>query len=499
MKSIQNSQVFLKFKIISMINVRLNSIVVLKNLGLSIKILIYLASLFVTISFSLNAATSPHISKIIPLENDPVLRSLIAPVAIAVNAVTNRIYVDVGYIYVVDGNTNSGNDIVRIENNIAFPIRGMGVNAITNRFYVIGNNGIIIMIDGAKDKIVDSTTVWEGTSNVTQQFPSRFTAEGLAVNSITNRIYVTHFGNQVSVINGINNRVIDTITLAKLENIQGIEVNPLTNRIYVAGSNALGVIDGKTNKVIDTIKVEGKEVDVNPVTNRIYVAGSVITIIDGEKNKIIDTVMIGSAPIVMEINPATNRYYAVSPNHDIFSVIDGTTNKVIDTLKIGINSAPHGITVNPATNLIYVTRHFKGDVVVIKDEPTNRRILKQPDMGKLFKINCTHNLQTGAAGLEKLVLNSSKEESCVLKLKHLESGVPIEVTTNLMTVLQSAIKVNPEMGITDANGELEFTISAVRSGEDWIEWAALNENGEFDFSKEAYEAGTAWGMFVEVR
>ena len=158
-----------------------------------------------------------------------------------------------------------------------------------------------------------------------------------------------------------------------------------------------------------------------------------------------------------------------------------------------------GVGVNPKTNLIYIAYYGSNNVIVIKDDAVNLRSKTFSSVGRSFTVNCNDKLQTGAAGLEKLVLNSGEEERCVLKLTHLEPGFPIEVSTNLMKGSPSAIKVNPEMGITDANGELEFTISAVRSGEDWIEWAALNENGEFDFSKEAYEAGTAWGMFVEVR
>ena len=158
-----------------------------------------------------------------------------------------------------------------------------------------------------------------------------------------------------------------------------------------------------------------------------------------------------------------------------------------------------GVGVNPKTNLIYIAYYGSNNVIVIKDDAVNLRSKTFSSVGRSFTVNCNNNLQTGAAGLEKLVLNSGEEERCVLKLTHLEPGVPIEVSTNLMKDPQSIIKIDPESGITDENGEIEFTISAVSSGEDWIAWAVLNENGEFDFSKEAYDAGFAWGMFVEVR
>lgn len=46
---------------------------------------------------------------------------------------------------------------------------------------------------------------------------------------------------------------------------------------------------------------------------------------------------------------------------------------------------------------------------------------------------------------------------------------------------------------------MEFTISAIEEGTDWIAWAVRNGKGEFEFNKKAYDSGTAWGMFVEVK
>src|SRR3990167_862997 len=57
---------------------------------------------------------------------------------------------------------------------------------------------------------------------------------------------------------------------------KAIGVNPGTNLIYVAneGSNNVSVIDGAANKVIETIQVGmyPKAAGVNPETNLIYVA-----------------------------------------------------------------------------------------------------------------------------------------------------------------------------------------------------------------------------------
>ncbi|MGR3318653.1 MAG: hypothetical protein ACUZ8O_09250, partial [Candidatus Anammoxibacter sp.] len=79
-----------------------------------------------------------------------------------------------------------------------------------------------------------------------------------------------------------------------------------------------------------------------------------------------------------------------------------------------------------------------------------------------------------------------------------EPGVSVEIATNLRTGFRSSIVVEPTEGIADENGEIGFTITAMSRGIDWIAWAVKNEKSEFEFSKNAFDAGLAWGMFVRV-
>lgn len=124
----------------------------------------------------------------------------------------------------------------------------------------------------------------------------------------------------------------------------------------------------------------------------------------------------------------------------------------------------------------------------------------KPPNGKSFTFNCEHKLKIGSIiGLEKLTLELGESENCALKLINHEREKIVEVSSLLRRGLRSAIKVEPTRGVTDANGELKITITAIRKGKDWISWGISNENGGFEFSKKAYDAGKAWGMFVEVR
>ncbi len=124
---------------------------------------------------------------------------------------------------------------------------------------------------------------------------------------------------------------------------------------------------------------------------------------------------------------------------------------------------------------------------------------EQPPTGKQFTFSCKKNLVIGRGGIERLILKSDENETCVLKLVNLEPGVNVDVSTKIRKGARASIKVDPVSSKTDADGQIEFTISAVKKGIDWIAWSVPNEKGEFEFTKDAFDSGRAWGMFVEVQ
>ncbi len=129
--------------------------------------------------------------------------------------------------------------------------------------------------------------------------------------------------------------------------------------------------------------------------------------------------------------------------------------------------------------------------------PTPEETPEPPD-NKIFTFKCNTELQKAHfTGIERLNLDVGDTENCVLALSKVEPGVQVEISTKISGNRQS-IKVEPAKAITDANGEIPFTITAINKGVDWIAWAAPNDNGTVRFNKKAFDAGLAWGMFVEV-
>ena len=96
----------------------------------------------------------------------------------------------------------------------------------------------------------------------------------MAINPVTNKVYVANGDGQVMVIH-IDTNTTKTVTVGA--SIYHVAVNPATNRIYVArccgatGTHTVVVIDGATDTVIANVKVgmAPRALAVNPVTNKI--------------------------------------------------------------------------------------------------------------------------------------------------------------------------------------------------------------------------------------
>ena len=280
------------------------------------------------------------------------------PAALAVNPVTNKIYVASGPITVIDGATNATASI----NTGGFPV-AVAVNPVTNKIYFADQASVpgrVIVIDGATNSF---TTVSDPNAN---------DSVALALNPVTNKIYVANaLSNNVTVIDATANT---TTAIAAGSIPFAVAVNPVTNKIYVANqSSPVTVIDGATNSTT-SVGTGGTDIAVNPVTNKIYVPDfgnpGTVTVIDGATNAT-TSIAAGKFPRVVAVNSVTNKIYVANEGDDInpstVTVIDGGTNAT-STVNVGIG--PRAITVNVATNTVYVANFGSNDVTVI-DGATN--------------------------------------------------------------------------------------------------------------------------------
>lgn len=318
----------------------------------------------------------------------------VVPVAVAVNSVTNKIYVanqgdkingsSRGNITVIDGLTNATTTVT--DPNAAFP-SAVAVNPVTNKIYVANlgpTAGSVTVIDGATNT---TTTVKD---------PNAAFPVAVAVNSVTNKIYVANVNSQnVTVIDGATNSIAAVaVTTTSELGPAAVAVNAVTNKIYVAnnglirGSTNPGnitLIDGATNStttVTDPNAITPFAVAVDSVTNKIYVTNSGdypgtnhgnITVIDGVTNSTTTVTDPNAlAPLSVSVNEVTNRIYVSNGNSSILSgnggvtVIDGATNATTTVTDPNAKTdIPAAITVDPATDKIYVANALSNNVTVI--------------------------------------------------------------------------------------------------------------------------------------
>jgi DNA-binding beta-propeller fold protein YncE len=272
------------------------------------------------------------------------------------------------------------------------------VNPVTNKIYVVNNNCIDYPNPCAGNGTV---TVIDGATLATNTVTVGSNPYGVAVNPITNQIYVANicgndvtcssYSGTVTVIDGVS---LTTTTVSVGANPYVPVVNSVTNKIYVPNacgndptcaspysSGTVTVIDGATNNPTSvTVGILPDALDVNTASNQIYVANecgddpycastATMTVIDGASLATTDVAIGGYYPYAIAVNSVTNKIYVPSqcfgnpscqgdPNGTV-TVVDGAS-LAITNVAIGGNY-PFAIAVNSVTNKIYVSSDCFGD------------------------------------------------------------------------------------------------------------------------------------------
>jgi YVTN family beta-propeller protein len=275
------------------------------------------------------------------------------PIALAVNPVTNKIYVanyGSGNVTVINGFMDTFTTV-----SVGSNPRAVAVDPLTNKIYVANyGSGTVTVIDGATNNV---TTVTVGTNPY-----------ALAVNPATNKVYVANYGStNVTVIDGATN---NTTTVAAGTNPYAVAVNPVTNKVYVAnnGSANVTVIDGASNSTATvSAQTNPDAVAVNPLTNKVYVANhgsNSVTVIDGASGNVLANATVpsslgnnaGAGPVAIAVDPVTNKIYvACDSQNSAFEVIDGATNQATAPLLFPYQTTTYAAAVNPVTYQVYFT------------------------------------------------------------------------------------------------------------------------------------------------
>jgi len=246
---------------------------------------------------------------------------------------------------------------------------GIAVNPGTNRIYVAvtpPNNGTpeVNVIDGTSNTVIDTIATPKG-------------AWLTAVNISTNRVYAAACvsGNcAMTVIDGNTDKILGVLPITSTQGIgiQGLAVNPVTNRIYLSDASdvKVDVIDGNTNKIIDSISLDGGQplgLAVDIALNEIAIAldGPYLYIASGVTDKIIGRATIGQFAANVAINPFTSEAYVTNETFapSTIAIVNMTNAKVVANVATGNN--PFGVCVDIFTNLVFVTNTQDSTVAVV--------------------------------------------------------------------------------------------------------------------------------------
>ena len=296
-------------------------------------------------------------------------------VQVEVNPATGRVYVaslrsneNNNKIHVIDGTTNKIIRTIEIDNGIG----GIAINRVTNRIYVVNRNMVTVtVIDGQTNEIIDIIKLQDDTD-------FRFFSGGINVNPLTNRIYVVrNYIRDRSIPNFV---ITDDLSLRTLRNLKKFHDNAIAS-----GGKAIIVIDGSTNEIIESVKLNFDDI--------VDVFDDIVDIIDLHitntafyydffadfPEDLIPNPVVFTTEI--EINPVTNRIYINVNIENIYRgifnailVMDGRTNDIIDAIVVGKSHGNNDvIAVNPITNRIYIKDPGNNRVKVV-DGITNQLI-----------------------------------------------------------------------------------------------------------------------------
>jgi YVTN family beta-propeller protein len=207
-----------------------------------------------------------------PANLNGIATGALAVGGLAVNPTTGRVYLRItsgstatmGYY---DPSTNTAAALPTSLGQVA----QIKVNPVLNRIYLSGSDNKLHVLDGTTHAEVATLTMGSANPNL------NFLQNWIAINKTTGRVYVAdRDADTLWIVNGQTNALVTSIV--GLESPIAVAVNEAQNRVYVLDNDdELLVIDGTTNKIIQSIELPmhpiAMAVDDNIVPAQIYVSG----------------------------------------------------------------------------------------------------------------------------------------------------------------------------------------------------------------------------------
>ncbi len=290
-----------------------------------------------------------------------------APVAVAVNPISHRVFVPNYYgssVSVIDGASDTVTATVStgdftvpiavVSNPVATPARAYVANFWANTITVID----------------------ESTNGIAASVPSNGVHAGgpraLALNPSgpTPKLYVADYGSGlVTVLNAETYAQIKTIAVGMYPRALGIFASAGRTRIYVAnrGSATVSIIDGDTDLVVATVPTGSapKAIAVDQSTGYAYVTNeesNSVTVID-DTDHVVATVAVGARPIGIAVDETAGRVFVANYASNTVSVVRTSDFSHEATLTVG--TSPWAIAFDRGDGKAFVTNYNSNSTSVI--------------------------------------------------------------------------------------------------------------------------------------
>ena len=272
---------------------------------------------------------------------------------VAVNKTTNRICaLTYEYLTILDGTSGAVLATIPTQGLAALPV-GLAINEVTNTIYVSDIRGFITAVDG---NTFATSVIPAGSQGI----------NGLCVNSRTNTIYAADGShNSIIAIDGQSLRR-TTIPTGPVPRI--IAVNEKANMVYAVDiaidiqhpvSSAITLVDGATNTTFSNVPIPGGSypngLDFNPYANRVYIAADQLHVIDASTGAL-HTVDIGQVCADVAVNPVNGELYVPTEGGNV-CVISSDATLTLSGLNVTYDGTPKAVTAltNPPGLAVNVT------------------------------------------------------------------------------------------------------------------------------------------------
>jgi DNA-binding beta-propeller fold protein YncE len=359
------------------------------------------------------------LTTVIPLPNYPS--------TLAVNSVTNKIYLTSGStLLVVDGSLNS----VTAQIPLGSLSTILAIDETRNRVYLATLDGHLLAFDGASQTTAPlGSSVYASITDATL-VPS------------TNTLYVSAFttcpgpsacATFIAAINASTGAVITTVAPGiQPDNQYSLAANTSNGTVYISSfDTTVYGLSSSTNTITGSTSVTGPgRLTVDPSTGVIYVLTSFYQLVvispgAGGSLSVVGTLQ-PSNPFKIASNEITNRIYVLSRDSTV-TVVDGASDTIVTTISLPFgNPAPSGIVTNTATNRVYVAL---GNSIVVIDGVTNQILLTIPIAASAIGVNPSSNRIFAVASSSVQVIDGSNNTTVATIT--LPSGFqPLDITVN---------------------------------------------------------------------